>query len=408
MPSKELTILMPCLNEALTIGTCINRARKLLAENGIDGEILISDNGSTDGSQAIARSLGARAVDCPVRGYGAALQHGIEHAEGEFTLMGDSDDSYHFEEAFPMIEKLREGLDVCMGTRLRGEIKPGAMPFMNRHLGNPALTYIGQKLFRIPTTDFHCGMRAFRTDKVRGIKLVTTGMEWASEMVIQSRLNGLKMAEVPITLHKDGRDRPPHLRKWRDGWRHLRFMLLHAPNWLFVLPGMILVTLGMLGESVLIPGMVRVGKAALDVHTMLVLAFMMIAGVQMLFTGALANVYSHTNGILPYTEKYLESLKGLSLEKLLLMALVVGGAGGLGFAGVIWKWYQTGFGALDVSATMRLLIPSMTLLSIAGQAVLNGFMLSVLFLPTRSSLNLYEQSAGVPASSHKTAQEVVA
>lgn len=407
MPSKELTILMPCLNEALTIGTCINRARKLLADHGIDGEILISDNGSTDGSQVIARSLGARVVDCPIRGYGAALQHGIEHAEGEFTLMGDSDDSYHFDEAFPMLEKLREGFDVCMGTRLKGEIKPGAMPFMNRHLGNPALTYIGQKLFRIPTTDFHCGMRVFRTDKVRGIKLVTTGMEWASEMVIQSRLNGLKMAEVPITLHKDGRDRPPHLRKWRDGWRHLRFMLLHAPNWLFVLPGMILVTLGMLGESVLIPGMVRVGKAALDIHTMLVLAIMMIAGVQLLFTGMMANVYSHTHGILPYTDQYLESLKGLSLEKLLLMALVVGGAGGLGFAGVLWKWYQTGFGALDVQVTMRLLIPSMTLLSIAGQAVLNGFMLSVLFLPTRLSLNLYEQMTGAPSGSLMPAEEVV-
>lgn len=387
--SRELTILMPCLNEALTLGTCINRAKKLLSDHGIDGEVLVSDNGSTDGSQEIALSLGARVVNCHVRGYGAALQQGIEHASGEYILMGDSDDSYHFDEAFPMIEKLREGCDVCMGTRLRGEIRPGAMPFMNRYLGNPLLTFIGQKLFRIPTSDFHCGMRAFRTDRVRGIKLVTTGMEWASEMVIQARLHGLRMMEVPITLHKDGRDRPPHLRRWRDGWRHLRFMLLHAPNWLFVLPGMTLITLGMLGESALIPGMVQVGKAALDIHTMLVLAFMMLAGVQLLFTGMMANVYSHTNGVLPYTEEYLRSLKGFSLEKLLLLALVVGGVGGLGFAGVIWKWYQAGFGALDVEVTMRLLIPSMTLLSIAGQAVLNGFMLSVLFLPTRSSLNLY-------------------
>lgn len=385
----ELTILMPCLNEALTIGQCIRRSRSILEEHGIDGEILISDNGSTDGSQDIARSLGARVIDCPVRGYGAALQFGIENAKGQYILMGDSDDSYHFDEAFPMIEKLRDGFDVCMGTRFKGEIRPGAMPFLNRHLGNPVLTHVGQRLFRIHTSDFHCGLRAFSASRIRGLNLVATGMEWASEMVIKSRLHGLKIAEVPITLYKDGRDRPPHLRKWRDGWRHLRFMLVHAPNWIFTLPGMALMSIGMLGQSALIPGMVRIGPTGLSVNTMLVMAFAMVIGLQLLFTGMLANVYSHINGLLPYTEKHLNSLKGLTLEKLLVLALVVGSVGCAGFFGMVWKWYRLDFGPMDVISTMRILIPSLTLITVAAMSVFNGFMLSVLFLPTRSSTILY-------------------
>jgi len=406
MIKMELTILMPCLNEALTVGTCIQRAWKLLDDHGICGEILISDNGSADGSQEIARSFGARVVDCPVRGYGAALQFGIEHARGEFILMGDSDDSYHFDEAFPMIQKLRDGYDVCMGSRLRGEIRPGAMPALNRYLGNPILTLVGQKLFGIPTSDFHCGMRAFRTDKAQGINLVTTGMEWASEMVIKAKLNNLKMTEVPTTLHKDGRNRPPHLRRWHDGWRHLRFMLLHAPNWLFVAPGMALFSVGMLGESILVPKMLT-ENTWLEVHAMLIMSIILIIGVQLMFTGAIANVYSHTSGILPYTEKYLKSIKGFSLEKILAMSLLAGFIGTMGLGALAHEWYRSGFMPLDYRITLRQLVPSLSMITLCAQGIFNGFMLSVLFLDTKRTDNRYG-TATCPPITHQTTVKKVA
>jgi hypothetical protein len=377
---KELTILMPCLNEAVTLETCIMRARRLLEEQGIDGEILISDNGSTDGSQDIARRSGARVVDCPVRGYGAALQNGIEQAEGKYILMGDSDDSYHFDEALPMIEMIRQGYDVCMGTRLKGTIMPGAMPKLNRFLGNPVLTTIGKMLFRTDLSDFHCGMRAFRKDKILALNLVTTGMEWASEMVIKSRLAGLKMTEVPVTLHKDGRNRPPHLRRWRDGWRHLRFMLLHSPNWLFTTPGALLVAAGAAGEAILGRGMVRVGDAVLDVHSLLVMAFLLILGMQMIFTGLFANVYTRTVGILPWNDRFDRLVRKLTLEKLLIVSLIIGSIGAAGVVWNVWDWYSRGFPSLDYQVTMRRLVPSLTMVMVAMQGVFNGFMLSILFL----------------------------
>ncbi len=380
---KELTILMPCLNEAETLGTCLERARRLLEENGIEGELLVSDNGSTDGSQEIARSYGARVVDCPVRGYGAALMCGIQAAKGRFILMGDSDDSYHFDEALPMLVKLREGADVCMGTRLKGRIMPGAMPFLNRYLGNPVLTAIGKILFGIEQSDFHCGMRAFRRDKVFAIGLVTTGMEWASEMVIKSRLAGLRMAEVPITLYKDGRSRSPHLRRWRDGWRHLRFMLLHAPTWLFVLPGAAMGALGLAGQLVLSRGVLHVGAATLDVHTMLVMAFLTMLGTQVVFTGIFAHLYSGLHGILPYDARFDRFVRRLTLERLLVACLVLGLIGALGFASVFLAWYRSGFAPLDYQVTMRQMIPALALITFAVQGGFNGFMLSILFLRTR-------------------------
>jgi glycosyltransferase involved in cell wall biosynthesis len=381
----ELTILMPCLNEAETLAKCIGRANNLLHENGITGEVLISDNGSDDGSQKIASELGARVVNCPIRGYGAALQFGIESARGTYVLMGDSDDSYHFDEAFPLIEKLRQGHDVCMGTRLKGMIMPGAMPKLNRLLGNPVLTCIGKILFGISVSDFHCGMRAFRRERILGLNLVTSGMEWASEMVIKAWLARLSFTEVPITLYKDGRSRPPHLRRWRDGWRHLRFMLLHAPFWLFIVPGLGLMSLGVVGQMLLTRGMIHLGRIHLDVHTLLVSAIFVILGAQALFSGLFASLYSSLNGILPYDARFEKRLRKLTLEKLLVGCLIAGLGGLVGFFYVFLGWYRSGFSELSYQSTMRFLIPSLTLIALSVQGMFNGFMLSILFLKTKRS-----------------------
>lgn len=382
---KELTILMPCLNEAKTVGICIKRALKLLEENAIDGEILISDNGSTDGSQDIAVNLGARVIGCTDRGYGAALQFGIENADGRFVLMADSDDSYHFDEAAPMFELLRKGYDVCMGTRLKGKIMPDAMPWLNRYVGNPVLTALGRIFFGIKLSDFHCGIRAFNRDKLLGLNLVTTGMEWASEMIIKAKLAGLSMTEIPVTLYKDGRNRPPHLNRWRDGWRHLRFMLLHSPEWLFLIPGFIFMFVGLLGGAILTQGVFQIGYAKLDVHSLLVMSFMLLSGIQMVFTGVFAKLYTYTSGILPYDEKFDKAVKRLTLEKLLIISLTIGFIGFSGFAHAVWKWYVAGFPELDYSVTMRQVIPSLTMIAISVQGIFNGFMLSVLFLKTKGS-----------------------
>ena len=381
---KEVTILMPCLNEAETIGKCIERARKLLIDHNLDGEILVSDNGSTDASREIARRLGARVVDCPVRGYGAALQYGIQEAEGTYILMADSDDSYHFDEAMPMIEQLRNGFDVCMGTRLKGRIMPGAMPFLNRHLGNPVLTALGRILFTIPVSDFHCGMRAFRRDAIIRLNLVTTGMEWASEMVIKSRLSGLRMTEVAVTLYKDGRNRPPHLKPWRDGWRHLRFMLLHAPTWLFILPGLFMMLIGLIGEAVISQDVVVIGNIGLDVHTMLVMSFILIIGVQTLFVGFFAKLFTQKTGILPHDERFERIISHFTLERVLIVSVLIGGAGATGVLYAVWQWYQTGLSALNYQETMRELIPSLSMVAIGIQGIFNAFMLSTLYLSTKS------------------------
>lgn len=368
---------MPCLNEAETLAVCIARAKQLLDLNGIKGEVLISDNGSSDGSQDIARTLGARVVECPLRGYGAALQYGIQHALGKYVLMGDSDDSYHFDEAFPLIERLKEGFDVCMGTRLKGTIMPGAMPTLNRYLGNPVLTGIGKVLFRTGISDFHCGMRAFDREKILALGLVTTGMEWATEMVIKSGLSGLKITEVPITLFKDGRNRPPHLRRWRDGWRHLRFMLLHSPFWLFIVPGTLLLGGGTLGSLYVLTLKQVQAHPGYGVSRQLAMSCLVVLGTQILFSGIFAKLYSHLNGILPVDRSFQTSIRRLTLEKLLVASIALLSAG---VAGAV---AASGGGAMVCGLfAQNMMILSFTAITVAIQSAFNGFMLSILFLKT--------------------------
>ncbi|MHB8580428.1 MAG: glycosyltransferase family 2 protein [Ignavibacteriaceae bacterium] len=381
----ELTILMPCLNEAETIGMCIERANNLLKNYNLNGEVIISDNGSNDNSVEIAKQMGVRVINCPVQGYGAALQYGIEQANGMFILMGDSDDSYHFDEAFPMISKLREGYDVCMGSRLKGKIMPHAMPKLHKYIGNPVLTFIGRILFNIKQSDFHCGLRAFKRESILNLNLLTTGMEWASEMIIKSNLANLKVTEIPITLYKDGRSRPPHLRSWRDGWRHLRFMLLHSPDWLFIIPGFIMLILGIIGEIILTQGMINIGEIKLDVHSLLVMSFIIIIGMQTISTGVFAKVYAQKIGILPTSENFMKILKVFSLERFLVIFLIVGVLGTIGILYTIFQWYRINFSELNYEVTMRQLIPSLTLFAVAILGIFNSFMLSLLFLKVKKA-----------------------
>jgi glycosyltransferase involved in cell wall biosynthesis len=256
----KLTILMPCLNEAETLATCVEKALGWIATSGVEAEVLVADNGSTDGSQDIARSLGARVVDVPQRGYGSALYYGSKAARGRYIIMGDSDDSYDFSNLDAFVEKLDEGYHLVMGNRFLGGIEPGAMPWKNRYIGNPVLTWVGRVLFRCPAKDFHCGIRGYTREAFERMDLRTTGMEFASEMVIKATVLGLKITEVPTTLSKDGRSRPPHLRPWRDGWRHLRFMLLFSPRWLFLVPGSVLSLVSLVAYVALLIGTVRIGS----------------------------------------------------------------------------------------------------------------------------------------------------
>jgi glycosyltransferase involved in cell wall biosynthesis len=298
----ELTIVMPCLNEAETLAVCVDKALKSLRENGIDGEVVIADNGSTDGSQEIAITHGARLVPVPVRGYGAALNAGILAARGKYVLMGDADDSYEFGHVPRFLAELRKGADLVMGNRFRGGIGPKAMPPLHKYLGNPVLSAMGRILFSVPVGDFHCGMRAFSKDAYERLQLRTTGMEFASEMVVKSSLMGQKIVEVPTTLQKDGRSRPPHLKTWRDGWRHFRFLLMYSPRWLFLFPGVLLMIVGLGLMAWLLPAERPMGHVNLGVDTLAYAAAAVLLGFQLVFFGVAAKVFAITEGLLPEDE----------------------------------------------------------------------------------------------------------
>lgn len=376
----DLTILMPCLNEAETLAICIRKARDFLARSGIDGEVLIADNGSTDGSQAIAVVNGARVVTVAGKGYGSALLGGIRAARGRYVIMGDSDGSYDFSRLAPFVEKLRQGHALVIGNRFKGGIQPGAMPTLHRYLGNPVLTAIGRLFFRSPCGDFHCGLRGFDRQAILGLDLQASGMEFASEMVVKATLQGLSIAEVPTTLSPDGRSRPPHLRSWRDGWRHLRFLLLFSPGWLFLFPGLALFLTGAAATAWLLPRPRAVAGVMLDIHTMFYASLAVVVGVHLMLFWVFAKQYGMREGLVPPDPVFLRRVRSVSLEA----GLIAGGillAFGLGLgAYALSAWSASDFGALTPARVMRLVIPSGTAIVLAFQVASGAFFLSVLDL----------------------------
>jgi glycosyltransferase involved in cell wall biosynthesis len=380
----ELTVLMPCLNEAETLAQCIRKARACIARLGLDAEVLIADNGSTDGSQRIAVEEGARVVAVPTRGYGAALYHGSLQARGRYIIMGDADDSYDFSKLDLFIEKLREGFDLVMGNRFRGGVRPGAMPWKNRYIGNPVLSAIGRLFFKSPAGDFHCGLRGFSRDAFDRLELQTTGMEFASEMVIKATLLGMRIAEVPTTLDKDGRSRPPHLRPWSDGWRHLRFMLLYSPRWLFLYPGMLLMLAGLVVGALLLPGPLMLRpNLGLDVHTLLFAFAAVLLGFQGVSFAFCARAYALNEKLLPSDPRLERLFQRYTLETGLMVGLLLllVGLGAAIYAVVGWS--RVGFGELDPRAMLRTAIPAVTAICLGGQVVLTSFLMSFLGLRRR-------------------------
>ncbi len=377
---------MPCLNEAETLARCIEKAKAGLQESGVPGEILIADNGSTDGSQAIAEKLGARLVVVKEKGYGSALIGGCRAALGKYILMGDADDSYDFSEAGRFVKKLDEGFDVVMGCRLPvggGSILPGAMPWKNRWLGNPTLSFVGRLFFKCPAHDFHCGLRGFTKEAFEKMDLQTTGMEFASEMVIKATLKKMRISEVPVTLRKDGRSRPPHLKPWRDGWRHLRFMLLFSPRWLFLYPGILLLLLGAAVSAPLSVADFEIGSVTFNVGTLAVSCMIIIVGFQLIAFAFFTKVFAISEGLLPDDPKLTRVLKIFTLEKSLVLCFVVFLGGIALLAHAVWIWRQAHYGILpSTDSNMRRLIPAVTLVVLGIQGIFSSFFLSALGLTT--------------------------
>lgn len=380
-PSTEVTILMPCLNEAETIVACIAAAKAGLQAAGVEGEILIADNGSTDGSIELASASGARVVPVSQRGYGHALRTGLAAANGRYIIMGDADLSYDFSKIAPFLEKLLAGADLVMGCRLPsggGSIEPGAMPWKHRWIGNPILTFIGRILFKCPSHDFHCGLRALRREAFEKLDLRTGGMEFASEMVIKASLRGMRIEEVPITLHKDGRSRPPHLRSWRDGWRHLRFMLLFSPRWLLLYPGISATLIGGFFFLRLLAGPITLGHINFDLNSLEIAGLLLLFGYQMVLFACFARIFAYTRGFLPAKHVLSKAFGFFTLEKGLISGSLVLLAGFIVILFALFGWASTGFGNLDPLDTTRTVIAGRTLASIGIQTILFSLIFSYL------------------------------
>ena len=383
----ELSILMPCLNEAETLATCIDKAQGYLERSGVVGEVLVADNGSTDGSQQIALEHGARVVDIPVKGYGAALNGGIQAARGRYIIMGDADDSYDFSRLDPFVERLRAGDELVMGNRFRGGIEDGAMPPLHKYLGNPVLSWIGRVLFRSPIKDFHCGLRGFNRQAMLDLHLQTTGMEFASEMVVKSTLGGRRVSEVPTTLSKDGRSRPPHLRSWRDGWRHLRFLLIFSPRWLFLIPGAVAFLLGLIGTIALAFGPLVVGAIGFAGVSQVYLAALASVGYQGVLFAILTKIYAQHEGFnIPKSRNFQWLERKASLESGAIVGVLLFL---IGLAIAIWQlavWGDAGFGQLDPEPTIRGAILAALFMILGTQTLMAGMFLGVLRVPIKRTV----------------------
>lgn len=371
----ELSIVMPCLNEAETLAICIEKAQHYLMQHEISGEIIVADNGSIDGSQAIAARMGARVIAVQQKGYGNALIGGIAVAQGEFVIMGDADDSYDFSALNAFVRQLRSGYDLVIGNRFQGGIAVGAMPFLHQYLGNPVLTGIGRLFFNSPCGDFYCGLRGFRREAIAALDLRTTGMEFALEMIVKASLYNLQITEVPTTLSPDGRSRPPHLRTWRDGWRSLRFLLLYSPRWLFFYPGLGLMSLGFISTILLL--------SYPKVHTLLYSAVSIVIGFQILSFAILTKVFAVSEGLLPIDRKVQWILQHLNLEKGLISGIGFIFLGAVLTFAALSIWWQRSFGDLDPLIVMRIVVPGAISFALGFQIICTSFFLSVLQLKRR-------------------------
>jgi glycosyltransferase involved in cell wall biosynthesis len=379
----ELTVLLPCLNESETLGICIAKAKAAIEQNHLNAEIVVADNGSTDGSQQIAREAGARVVDVPRRGYGSALLAGIAAAQGTYIIMADSDDSYDLAVIMPFLNKLREGFDLVMGNRFKGEIALGAMPFLHRYLGTPVLTFISRIFFHTPCGDVNCGMRGFRKQSAEMLALRSTGMEFASEMLVKASLFRLRIAEIPTRLSRDGRSTPPHLRTWHDGWRHVRFLLLYSPRWLFLYPGIALMFLGAAVTVWLLPGPRFIGRIGFDVHTLLFAGMTILIGFQSILFATFSKVFAITEGLLPEDIRFNRLFKYVNLELGLLMGLLLLLAGTATWAIGLEFWGSRHFGPLNPEHTLRIVIPGVVMFTLGLQVILASFFLSLMGMSRR-------------------------
>jgi glycosyltransferase involved in cell wall biosynthesis len=408
----ELSVVMPCLNEAETVETCVRKTIGFFREHGIEGEVVIADNGSTDGSQQLARDAGARVVPVTEKGYGNALMGGIRAARGRYVAMGDADDSYDFTTLMPFLEELRDGADLVMGNRFKGGIAPGAMPALHRYLGNPVLSFVGRLFFGSKIGDFHCGLRAFRKDSITRLGLQTGGMEFASEMVVKATLAKYDIREVPTTLSPDGRSRAPHLNTWRDGWRHLRFLMLYSPRWLFLIPGLLLMTLGLITGVALSTGPVRIGEIAFDVDTLVGASAALVIGFQAVLFALLTKVYAMEEGFLPHDKRVQKIIDWWSLERGVVIGGLLAVAGVVGLGASLLHWQVNNFGELNPRHSIRLVVPSATGLIMSFQVVFASLFVSILGIRRRSHPPLAdaadEAADVVDAAADRVADEATA